>query len=434
MVSDRGRHQGGATALGGDFFGEAVAISADGRTIAVGGWSHDGVAENSGIVKVLRLQDGNWVQLGNNLEGTHFGELFGDDVALSSDGDTVAIGGNGFDGNQGDSQGVVRVYQYNNLSWTQIGSDIEGEAAGDRFGDSVSLSADGTKLAVGAYGNGNGPYSGHVRVYSFERGAWVQMGGDIDGEAADDRSGWSISLSADGTVLAVGAPRNNENDSGSDFFGSGSGHVRIYEYEQDATTWVQLGDDLNGQAAFDLFGWAVALSSDGMTLAVGATGANSDTGAVSVFHYDENTPSGWTLLGSSIYGDEVGDRFGYSVSLSETGNILAIGSRNSDKNGMDDSGHAAIYKFADGTWTPLGTILVGRAAGAQFGFDVALSADGSVVIAGGPYDSEGYAAVFQVDAECAPQVTESITTSGIGGTFTGTVIGIVVACVIAVLT
>ena len=92
----------------------------------------------------------------------------------------------------------------------QLGDDIDGEAAGDVSGISVSLSSDGTILAIGAYGNdGNGSSAGHVRVYQYDGvsgdadqiDGWTKKGDDIDGEAADDRSGFSVSLSSDGTIL-----------------------------------------------------------------------------------------------------------------------------------------------------------------------------------------------------------------------------------------
>ena len=74
--------------------------------------------------------------------------------------------------------------------FTQRGSDIDGKAAGDSSGLSVSLSNDGSVLAIEAYGNGgNGCYSGHVRVYIWDVSTYLQRGSDIDGEAAGDSSG-----------------------------------------------------------------------------------------------------------------------------------------------------------------------------------------------------------------------------------------------------
>ena len=102
--------------------------------------------------------------------------------------------------------GHVRVYDYNGSAWAQVGDDIDGEAANDQSGYSVSLSSDGTRVAIGALLNdGNGNDSGHVRVYEYSGSAWAQVGDDIDGEAADDLSGFSVSLSSDGTRVAIGA-------------------------------------------------------------------------------------------------------------------------------------------------------------------------------------------------------------------------------------
>ena len=101
--------------------------------------------------------------------------------------------------------------------------DIDGEAAGDRSGTSVSLSGSGNFVAIGApLNDGAGPDAGHTRIYQFSAGVWTQIGADIDGEAAGDKFGRSLSLSGDGTVLAVGAAKN-------DGVGPNAGHARVFE-------------------------------------------------------------------------------------------------------------------------------------------------------------------------------------------------------------
>ena len=151
------------------------------------------------------------------------------------------------------------------LAKVQLGADIDGEAANDLSGWSVSLSSDGSTVAIGApYNDANGANSGHVRIYENVSGTWTQLGADIDGEAASDFSGQSVSLSSDGTIIAIGAEGNDANGANS------SGHVRIYENV--SGTWTQLGADIDGEAASDLSGWSVSLSSDGSTVAIGATG------------------------------------------------------------------------------------------------------------------------------------------------------------------
>jgi hypothetical protein len=128
-------------------------------------------------------------------------------------------------------------------SQTQLGSDIDGEAAGDFSGYSVALSSDGTRVAIGAYANdGN---AGHVRVYDWNGTAWAKVGGDIDGEAADDYSGYSVSLSSDGKRVAIGAIVNDGN-------GNRSGHVRVYDWN--GTAWAKVGGDIDGEAPGDRSG------------------------------------------------------------------------------------------------------------------------------------------------------------------------------------
>ena len=106
-------------------------------------------------------------------------------------------------------------------SQTQVGSDIDGETADDRCGWSVSLSSDGSTVAVGARQNdGNGSNSGHVRIYKNISGTWTQQGSDIDGEAASDQSGLTVSLRSDSSIVAIGASLNHVN-------GINSGHALL---------------------------------------------------------------------------------------------------------------------------------------------------------------------------------------------------------------
>ena len=162
----------------------------------------------------------------------------------------------------------------------QLGSDIDGEAAGDSSGANVVLSADGTIVAISASQNdGSGSDAGHVRLFEWDGEAWVQKGSDIDGEAADDYSGSSVSLSSDGSIVAIGALGNDGDGA------SSQGHVRVYEW--DGSAWQQKGNDIDGEAASDYSGSSVSLSSDGAIVAIGAVyndGINGeDSGHVRVY-------------------------------------------------------------------------------------------------------------------------------------------------------
>ena len=112
----------------------------------------------------------------------------------------------------------------------QLGQDIDGVADRDLAGSSVSLSADGMVVALGAIWNDNEiPRStGHVRVFSYSTMAdkWIQMGSEIRGDASLDNMGKSVDLSADGTIVAVGADRHDGSNGIDD-----SGHVRVFRFD-----------------------------------------------------------------------------------------------------------------------------------------------------------------------------------------------------------
>jgi hypothetical protein len=376
-----------------DLSGRSVSLSADGTIVAIGAPGNDGNGSFSGHVRVYKWNGTIWTQLGQDINGEAASDS-GTSVSLSADGTIVAIGAPYNDRNGSDS-GHVRVYKWNGTIWTQLGSDIDGEAANNYSGTSVSLSADGTIVAIGAhYNGGNGIYSytGHVRVYKWNGTIWTQLGEDINGEANFDFSGKSVSLSADGTIVAIGAPDNDEN-------GSGSGHVRVYKWN--GTIWTQLGEDINGEAASDSSGRSVSLSADGTIVAIGAPnndGNGSNSGHVRVYKWNGTI---WTQLGQDINGEAANDYSGTSVSLSADGTIIAIGAPYNDGNGTS-SGHVRVYKWNGTIWTQLGQDINGEAVNDYSGTSVSLSADGTIVAIGADYNGvnssyNGHVRVYKID-------------------------------------
>jgi hypothetical protein len=379
------------TQLGADIDGEAaedgsgasVSLSSDGNRLAIGALGNDGNGSESGHVRVYQWSGTTWTQLGADIDGEAAGDQSGE-VSLSSDGKRLAIGApyaNGTD------SGHVRVYEWSGSTWTQLGADIDGEAADDNFGMSVSLSSDGNRLAIGTpHNDGIGANSGHVRVYQWSGMAWAQLGADVDAEAAADYSGFSVSLSSDGARLAIGAIWN------SNF----SGHTRVYQWS--GTTWTQLGADIDGEQAGDHSGWSVSLSSDGNRLAIGASnndGNGSESGHVRVYQWSGTT---WTQLGADIDGEAAGDRSG-EVSLSSDGNRLAISAPWNDANGTD-SGHVRVYDWSGSSWTQLGADIDGEAA-TDYSGAVSLSSDGNRLAIGassndGNGDHSGHVRVFDL--------------------------------------
>jgi hypothetical protein len=256
-------------------------MTPDGTVIAVGARLNDGVHGNeSGHARVYRWDGANWTKIGQDIDGEMTGDQAGIDVSLSADGNTVAVAAYLNDNPGGVDAGHVRTHQLDEADmWTRIGQDIDGEGQFDWSGFSISLSADGCILAIGAWLNdGNGPDSGHVRIFEFNEGSWNKLGQDLDGEAGGDQSGISVALSADGNVVAIGANANDGN-------GENSGHVRVFRLVD--RVWVQLGADIDGRSPGDEFGWSVALSADGTILAVGGKFRNNHAGHVRVFQMEE---------------------------------------------------------------------------------------------------------------------------------------------------
>jgi Flp pilus assembly pilin Flp len=365
----------------GDYSGYSVSLSSDGSTVAIGAPYNDVTGAQAGHVRIYKNISGTWTQVGADIDGEAAGDQSGGSVSLSSDGSTVAIGAKYNDGNGSDA-GHVRVYKIISGTWTQVGADIDGEAAGDNSGSSVSLSSDGSTVAIGAIGNsGSSSYSGHVRIYKNISGTWTQVGTDIDGEASYDKSGRSISLSSDGSTVAIGAD-------GNDGTGSDAGHVRVYK--NISGTWTQVGADIDGEAAGDNSGRSVSLSSDGSTVAIGAIyndGTGSSAGHVRVY---KNISGTWTQVGADIDGEAAADWSGYSVSLSSDGSTVAIGAYANDHSihngGGSEAGHVRVYKNISGTWTQIVSDIDGEAADDQSGTSVSLSSDGSTVAIGAKYN------------------------------------------------
>ena len=359
----------------GDNFGRSVSLSSDGNRMAVGA-SKDGSSTSSGYVRVYELIGSDWQQIGNDIYGDAGGDQFGWSISLSSNGSRLAIGATGGDGN-GINSGLVRIYDLIGSDWQQIGGDIIGESAGDWSGQSVSLSQNGNIVAIGAiFNDGNGSGAGHVRVFELNGGVWQQLGADLDGASAGDKFGTSVSLSSNGNILAIGAI------GGVNIIGNNNqeGYVRVYELN--GGVWQQLGGDLVGTSIGDQFGRPVSLSSNGKILAIGAQGNGEGEiagGQVKIFKL---TGGIWQQLGNDINGEAVYAAFGWAVSLSSDGSIVAIGAPSSVLASSDNDGKVRIYELSAGTWNLLGFIIDGEAEFDRSGYAVSLSSDGNKVAIG----------------------------------------------------
>jgi flagellin-like hook-associated protein FlgL len=290
-------------------------------------------------------------------------------IAMSEDGDTVSIADFGAES----TAGQVRVYSWDGSAWVQKGADLVGEAPGDAV-SSISMSSDGDTIVVGAsYNDGNGTDAGHARVYDWNGSAWIQRSNDLDGESSTDYSGQSVSISADGNTLALSSPGNNSN-------GNDSGYVRIYTWS--GSSWTAVGNPIIGESAEDKFN-KVSISTDGKTVAVGATGNDgngADSGHVRVYSWNGTA---WIQLGADINGEAAGDISGYSVALSDAGDTVAIGAPENDSNGSN-AGHVRLYDWNGSAWVQRGADLDGEASDDRSGSSVSINSIGSSVVVGAP--------------------------------------------------
>ena len=210
-------------------------------------------------------------------------------------------------------------------------------------------------------------------------------------DASDgDSFGGAVALSADGKTLAVGALYDDVSGN------KDQGSVTVYGRSGKSWTEEKVLVAENGNAE-DWFGYSVALSADGNTLAVGAVYAdvngNKDEGAVSVF---ARTGGAWALQKTlNISGGNAGDLFGYAVALSADGSTLAVGAISDDVNANVDQGSVSVFARTGAAWKEQQVITLdnGTASG-NFGWSVSLSTDGNTLAAGGPNQGAGKAAVF----------------------------------------
>jgi len=361
----------------GDVFGSSVALSGEGSTLAVGA-SDAGVAD-VGLVHIFHFDDltSSWKIL-NDIYGQTDEDFLGRDVALSRDGSTIVAGVNADAGtvsgysNCGNWPGSVFVFNVPSClleqCLSQVGSILSGQQIGSEFGAWVSTSQNGAVVAVGAGGAGEG--RGFVQVFQYENNTqWNQLGSNIEGESIGDYL-FSNALSDDGSILAVGAPFNEDN-------GFESGHIQVYRYDDNEHDWIQMGDTLVGLANGNVFGVPVVLSGDGNILAVGAHLRGA--GEVWVFAWNGEE---WMAMGDTLNGKSSGDEFGWSMSLFQDGSVIAIGATQFAVDNV--SGYVQIYKFSDSSWRQVGEDIIGENPQGKFGFEfgivISLSLNGNTVV------------------------------------------------------
>lgn len=382
---------------GQDEFGHAIDLSNDGQRCIVGahaaninGWY------NAGEVRILQWNPNRnrWQPLYTRYQGTSPGVRAGTSVAISGDGNVIAIGEPGND-DLGVDRGMVVIFAFTGMEWQNIGT-LYGTNMYDQFGWRIDLNQDGSVIVISSESSPNGstPYAGDVKVYENQGAGYVQKGSTIYGNSTDAKFGESLKVNGDGTVFIVTTPLLEVGGSvvgevevyqfasgawqtkGGTFTGlqlqtslghsadiditgdrisftsferlstSSSVQRRIKTYDWNGSTWA-LNGTLNPPTGSVFFGSYISLSKDGHRLAssdIHATFNQSSQGGIYI--YEESSSGIWTLVHTPVKGNDFLDKFGHRLALDSTGQRLFASSINSNQYGPQ-TGEARLF-CADG--------------------------------------------------------------------------------------
>jgi gliding motility-associated-like protein len=384
--------------VNGGYQGRAVALSADGNTAVVGSEYDNGT---KGAIWIFTRSGDTWTQQGAKLAGTGSvgGSRMGTSVAISADGNTVIAGApyeNTFNG-------AVWVFTRNGNTWSQQGNKLFGTgiAGESRQGTAVALSADGNTAIIGGERDDNA--IGASWIFTRSNGTWTQQGSKLVGSDATSGAfqGISVALSADGNTALVGGAGDNSNKGAA------------WAYTRNAGVWTQQGAKMigTGVTGSGRQGYAVGLNADGNTAIIGGTADNSNKGAVWFF---TRSAGAWSQQGSKLTGTgAVGNaQLGSAVSLSADGNIAIVGGYSDN----DARGAAWMYTRTNGAWIQQGSKLLAanHPERASFGMTVALSANGTTALVGGPSANKGAAWAYSYYP--APSISSFTPALGAPGT------------------
>jgi len=416
----------------------------DSSATGINGDRDDNSADGSGAVFIYHFDGVAWSLesyiKASNAEGN---DQFGQSIALNADGTTLAVGSlddsmaSGINGDESDNSaegaGAVYVFRFDGTDWFQQAYiKASNTDAGDHFGSSVSLSADGNSLVAGARledGSESGIDSDQNDNLASDAGAayhfqfvgqnWIQEA-YIKASNTDvgNQFGSAVSLSNSGNVLVVAAVDERGTSTGINGDQNSDSPVGIgaaYVFRFDGTDWTQEAyvKPSNIQPSSSggglEFGHSIDVSGDGNLFVAGAaressatTGINGSqiggtteaSGAAYTFRFDGTAWYQDAWFKASNTGVE--DAFGSAVALSADGNLMAVAAPAEDSNAAgvggndtddsaEDSGAVFLFHFDGANWSQRTYIKASNTeSGDRFGSAVALSLDGRRMVVGAP--------------------------------------------------
>ncbi|MEA2091599.1 MAG: tetratricopeptide repeat protein [Campylobacterota bacterium] len=304
-------------------FGTSVSISADGTTAIVGARYDNTKGSKSGAVYIYEKLGKTWSETKLIASDAMTHNYFGTCVSISGDGTTVIVGANGGDG-ENKGSGLAYIYTKSGKTWRETKLTASDGKISEYFGYSLSISADGTTAIVGALLDDDyGLKSGSVYIYEKSGKDWIETKLRASDGTTDDWFGHSVSISADGTTVIVGAL--NDGDKGSK---SGS----VYIYEKSGKDWFETKLTASDGMAGDKFGYSVSISANGNKVIVGAHDASANALKSGSSYIYTKSEAGWIETKVIASDGARYDNFGNSVSISRDATIAIVGAYNdSDK-------------------------------------------------------------------------------------------------------
>lgn len=313
--------------------------------------------------------------VGTPLLGSQADQRFGQSIALSDNGQIVAIGSPSATINGNAQTGLVEIFE-RTAGWKRRGSALLGSNPESQFGSTIAMSGDGSVLIVT---NVSGALQAFL--YTPSTGNYEPMGSNFS--ASTDQLGVSLAMNSNGTRFVVGSPSHDNGGPNPNI----SGKVTVFDRQTD-NTWLETAT-ITGTDHLDWFGWQVDLTDDGSVLCVGAPRNLEFSGYVQC--YTRMETGRWTLLGTTIRNVaepvRYDDNFGHALQVDRLAgdNLLrvAIGAPGKNGNALD-AGAVIVYEYDGDDWKQLGGPLVADAPvdGAQLGFAVGLQED--ILVVGSP--------------------------------------------------
>ena len=353
-----------------DQSGYAISISSNGNIVAIGSPKNSTMGDRSGQVRMFQYLSAtnNWSLLGTALYGTtydnvsHTHDNFGNTVSISSNGNIVAVGAPNYTKiKDGPTYGYCKVFQYNAdvNQWLLMGSTIGGYPQLGAMGTSVSLSSNGTVVAIGDPSNNRFTIHGFSNSGGSSSGTWNLM----HTITSMPKFGASISLSKEASVVA---------------YGTIDGIVQVFQFT--STTFSQLGGNIQIQDwsgyDYELYDKYISISADGSVVAIAQPGKSDKNGYVTMYAFHNNS---WNRLGSSI-SSNINEQFGASVSLSSNGLVVAIGCKKTSGAG----GYVLMYQWNSATlaWENVYYPITAMDSADECGSSVSLSNNGCILAIG----------------------------------------------------